>query len=422
LSAAADADDLLRSDGIFVTRHRFTQTLSLDANGLLTDEGDGLGLHFLSRITTDFQRRVRVDSQDTREQEAVDLAVTLAYLTIQPVEGLDLTAGRLLDFGPLPALDLDGLRLNVRSTAGLTGSITGGREVRFDRSDLDIALFDETGGRFDYFDDTESAPDWLGQVDVGWAGRSARASFGHRLRFRDHDLSGQRSGLAVWGRTGLLASSFRGDFNHLMGSPDQLNADASITSGEGGPNLVIGWRYSRPVFDIGSIFNVFDIAPSVTWRMGVDLSPHAGSTLWANVGHRSFEVGGRTPWLGVFGNGGEPTAVNATIGGRFPASPTLRLGGSVDADAGYGGTLLAWNSSAVWHPAAHPARVGLRLRYLYNEDDTDLFVDELLATRLLIGHPLSSFGEMALVFEHVTESFRSPRLRLMVMFDFDVAL
>ncbi|MBN1946221.1 MAG: hypothetical protein JW797_11130 [Bradymonadales bacterium] len=421
MESAGDADELTRSDLDGLVRRRFSQSLFFSGTHLLTEESNSLEILFRGRADTDFARLVDERSRDPREREAIGFELQMAYLRYAPTDSISLRAGRLFVLGPLPAVDLDGLALQINGFHGWSGQVGLGREVRYGQSRVDGGAFDALGPRWSYFDDPREETTWLTQADLGWSGGPVTARGGHRVGWRHGDRVSQLTSLVGRLVLGGWDGTLRGTFNHLMERPDRLEARVTIPLDVLSTRLRLGYSYLRPWFDGDSIFNVFPMSPHVCWQAGAETRLSQRTELWVGGHQRVYALQEEIPWLG----GLDPAADTYSSGGEFnlyaQLLPVLHVRGTFSGETGYGGTLLSTEAAASWQVVPQRLELGARLRHFYLSDpDFSGTREHQGAARLRGAFRLSSFGDLAVTLEGVSNFRTTVAFRAMALATFDL--
>jgi hypothetical protein len=396
---------------VLLNRRRFVQTLDLDAWGLLAAPVDpghpertpppAADLYVTSalRIQHDFGDWVggtvdySVAGVPGREpaHEAVpelgadrlQLDVPFAYLGGRRVFGwLDFKLGRQLELDPLDWYALDGLMLRAHlPVAGLAIEVHGGGVGR-DASLWASARHDPDGTSTTGCERIESIgagwipADGCAQRDVRMPGFGAalvvapssrlqmRVAYRRSMSDTASTFGPAASGWGVnqelvtgWMRLslagGLVAPHWGVRENLALGQIDE--AHAGVRLGGATHALTPEVAYSRPSFDLDSIWNVFVTMPVTDFRATYEAWPWAGrwrahvrgslrrydttgedapGASWARAVAAGVRYGGGRGWLRVdgFAEGGEGGRLaGVDLSGRMPAGRTLLIEGRATA-------------------------------------------------------------------------------------------
>lgn len=432
LTSAADADELVRSDYTLLARQRLVSWLTIRGHRLFGQgsewaERDALRFVLDGRLETDFSRRVLATSEDVREREAVDLVLQRAYLHVSPVEELTIRLGRLLVHHPVSSMDIDGFSFLVSSDplgeGGWTwnGQLDLGREIRLETLGLSSDLFDLPGSRWNAFSDEQPESTWVSQASFGLTNRRFALALGHQLRLRHDDLIGHSSGFGAHLNLVPIAAHLRACLDHVRGDPTRMDATVSAPIGVLDSTLHLGWRLNRPTFDGDSIFNVFNLSPSVRWRLVWELQPNP-DLRFSLAGHLTgYETQGDTPWLGGLHGSAEETAAGGTSQAWLQLLPTLLLNVNLSIESGTKGLFVFENVGTQWNVSPQSLSLALTVRHTYREaESASRWHGHQLGGRVEGSFQLSSFGNAALWTEVVDDFRFGPVLSAMAVVQFDL--
>lgn len=290
----AEASQMPRSDGELAARRLFSQGLTLSAYDLLGDRSGSLNAFVDLRYTTDFglSASMRQDPQFADDWNRAALRV--GYLTWQPVDGVELRAGRQWSRGPLSVRDFDGLRLRLapRLDATTRAHLVGwiGRDVQWTTADYNTDDFDVQGipaearrpgpfgARSGYTAGVRLGMNWErgGGIDLAWR-RRWRPTEGLELpeEFRREAgptiVGSERLGIAARAvphrRFNVSASAA---YHTLLETVDRARFDVAWRLPRMPATVTLGGEHRHPWFDASSIFNLFGARPHQggfgTWR------------------------------------------------------------------------------------------------------------------------------------------------------------
>ena len=432
LTSAADADELVRSDYSSLVRQRLVSWLTIRGHRLFGQgsewaERDAMRFVLDGRLETDFSRRVLATSEDVREHEAVDLVLQRAYLHVSPVEALTLRLGRLLVHHPVSPMDIDGFSFLVSSEplgeGGWTwnGQLDLGREVRLETLGLGSDLFDLPGSRWRTFSDEEPQSTWVSQASFGLANHHLALALGHQLRLRHDDLIGHFTGFGAHLDLVPVVAHLRACLDHVRGEPTRMDATVSVPINVLDSSVHLGWHLSRPTFDGDSIFNVFNLSPSVRWRLVWEFQPHP-DLRFSLAGHLTgYETQGDTAWLGGLDGSAEETAAGGTSQAWLQLVPALLLNLNIGIESGTSGLFVFENIGTQWNVSPQSLSLAFAIRHTYREaDNASRWHGHQLGGRVEGSFQLSSFGRAALWTEVVDDFRIGPVLSAMALVQFDL--
>ena len=266
---AARATQSLRSDTTFAAPRVWSQSLTLSAYDLRGVGDNTLNARVSLRYATDFALASRLRADPLFDARFNDLSLDLAFLQWQPLDGLELTAGRQWYFSALGINDFDGLAISLRVPDGDWRpflSLAAGRNVQRGLTPWDPAAWDIQG----------LPPNEVALSDdpfhlVG----AARAGVVHRDQQRIElaiEQFQRRSPLSTdWITTRRLGAAARlapredftlstaASFHSAVQGLDRFQIDAAFRRGKG--FFSTGLDHRHPVFDSRSIFNLFGASP-----------------------------------------------------------------------------------------------------------------------------------------------------------------
>jgi hypothetical protein len=335
----------------------FTQGLSISAYDLLDDKSGSLNAYADAYYTTDFgigaARRNRAQFED--DWNAATLRV--GYITWQPIDAVQLRAGRQTSLGPLAATDFDGLRLRLSpSLDGNTRALLGGyagRDVEWTSTNFDVDTHDVQGipasarlkGPF------SEASGWVagGKLGVRWGDRrrTGGVTFSYRRRWRassaalapgaeplaedqDRWIGSERFGVAADATPHRrLNVSAQATYHTLLQAIDRAGLDLAWDVPGLESTAALGVEHRRPWFHASSIFNLFGA------------QPHQGVwgqwELEADQLHTEFEARG---WGRIYY--GHAAGNRPLLPGEFPDLQERRWGGAL------GHTTEVFGRSRLW--------------------------------------------------------------------------
>lgn len=134
------------------------------------------------------------------------------------------------------------------------------------------------------------------------------------------------------------------DYDFALGRFGKSHLTLSLPLAERRVRLEATARRYLPYFELWTIWGLFDPAAYHEGRLRVAWSPSSDFTAWGEGGYRSYEDTNTSPLLGPL----EDDAIRAAVGGRWSASPSVRLEGTYRLERGAGAFLSSGEASVDW--------------------------------------------------------------------------
>lgn len=294
---AARATQHLRSDTRLAARRVLSQSLTLSAYDLRDNQTGDLNARIGIRYSTDLGLEQRFREDPLFDARFNDLSLDVAYLEYEPIEGLEITAGRQWHRSPLGVADFDGVAVDVTSTtAGWRpfAGIAAGRDVQRGLTPFDPGAWDVQGLPPNESAVTDDPFHWMTAANAGLArDRDHRVQISARQHRRpraddpDQTATTHRAGAtATVQPTDPLTVTTTASYHSVVGGLDRARIDVARRIDPG--VVSAGLDHRRPVFDSGSIFNVFGARPHrsgyATWRRPFDrISTTTELRAWARL-------------------------------------------------------------------------------------------------------------------------------------------
>ena len=363
--------------GRALSRRRLVQ--DLDLAGFEVVPGEDAGLSLQIRVDADFAvNDAELGALDDAARDRLQLLAARFHWSGLAGGRLDVEAGRLtaqdavgfwrFDGGkvtvrPLPWLSVaafGGLRVTGSSWLGSSAFAPDGtRESDRRRIAAGVSLCSLSptapGGCADATLD-DPAPTWGGRVELGRPGATgAGAALEYRRTTRAGSLVEDRLGAGARLRVGSFGADAGGEVDLYVRRLSELRAGLRWAATPG-LEVTAEAIHSHPTFEAGSLWNLFDTAPTREARLRADLATGGGSArAWAAAGVKRYDA---TAWTReLFGDGGGWEPFGA-LGGSLVLDRT-RLSADVSVRGGTEGT-QGW-ASAVARQAVG-AWVGLEAR------------------------------------------------------------
>ncbi len=268
--SAARATQHLRSDQQLAAPRVLSQSLTLSAYNLRDTEQGDFDARISIRYSTDLGLNARFRQDPLFDSRWNDLSLDIAYLRWHPVDGLQVTAGRQWHRGPLGIADFDGLAVSWESPGDgwrPFADVAAGRDVQRGLTPWDPGAWDVQGLPPNESAVTADPWHWLTAANAGLRrGRDHRAQLSatHHRRPRADD-PGETAPTTRLGATATtvpydpMTVTTTASYHSVIGRIDRARLDVAHRIGDG--VVSTGLDHRRPVFDSGSIFNLFGAQP-----------------------------------------------------------------------------------------------------------------------------------------------------------------
>lgn len=429
--------------GLFLTRRRVTERLTLRADRILPREesagydGPRLSLAMIMRINADFglQRREILPGNELWYVPGYDpyaLDLMLAELRVRGLfsDTTDLRAGRIITLDPTGFSALDGLEVSLRLPWHLRLWVQTGAEVvagqrlssgTFDTDGVLLMRRDEL--REDQHEEFGSPPARVvvgagaSVTDLGWLAVD--------LAYRQGIVVGDGDSRSSYQRLAGAAAVSRGPFRgELVVSGDFALAALDEVSLELGLRplswlrLELAGSYTAPVFDVDSIFAAFWSDPSLDLDLSVEFRPLEALILG---------VSGQVSQAGFMSLSGEVFDAEGLRGGATVFGALrwrwmlAELRGRLR--MGYGGERIGATARFLARLPGQPLAFDFRGTVLALRDDlppaeTDMTLGYVIGARYRLSHDAALLAE----FEHNRSEILGQQFRFLVMLDLGVWL
>lgn len=306
----------------------FYQSLSLSAYDALGDGSQSLDLHVDFRYFTDFGLESRLRENPWVDRDWNEVQLNQAWVTWRPFERTQGRFGRQFVIDALGMRDFDGVSLRVRprlSTAvDAHLEVWGGGDVQFETGDLDADHYDVQGLPADS-DFARDSTAWIGGARAGLSWNRASAELAYYRRqyqlelqdeFDDDVLGEERVGAAASGVIGDYVNiAVQGSYHTLLDDVDRAGMQLAAYVKPTGGVASTGIEHAVPIFDSGSIFNLFGANPHqgawLAYRQPVEsIATSFELRGWGRLLHGDFDAAD-------FGQAPEDaTALGAALGHR----------------------------------------------------------------------------------------------------------
>ncbi len=294
---AARATQHLRSDTTFATRRVLSQSLTLSAYDLRDNQTGDLNARLGIRYSTDLGVAPRLRQDPLFDARWNDISLDIAYLEYQPIDAVQITAGRQWHQSPLGIADFDGVAVDWRLPGDgwqPFAGVAAGRDVQRGLTPFDPGAFDVQGLPPNETVVTDDPWHWMGAANAGIRhGREHRVEVvgRHQRRPRADDATetATTNHVAATATTAPFEPftiTALGSYHSLVHQVDRARVDAAHRFDPG--VVSAGVDHRRPVFDSASIFNIFGAQPHrsgyLTYRHPVEaLAAVAEARVWTRL-------------------------------------------------------------------------------------------------------------------------------------------
>lgn len=266
--SSARATQWMRSDGTLAAPRVWSQSLTLAAYDL-QDRGDGsLNGRVSLRYLTDFSLAQRFRADPLYASRFNDLTLDIALVQWRATESLEVILGRQWVTSALGINDMDGLALHFRYDSGTLRpffAISVGRDVAQGLTPFDSSSWDVQGIPVNERA-LESAPWHLvssirGGAQIGTSNRIeiAAEQFQRPERNSSWIYTRRVGAFGTFAPRDDLVLTTSGSVHSQIGTVDRFQAQGFYHRNES--YLSIGVDHRKPIFDAGSIFNLFGAQP-----------------------------------------------------------------------------------------------------------------------------------------------------------------
>lgn len=424
---------MLRSDGTVDAGRVFGQRLAVHAFDALGTQDGSLNVHAAFRFWNDFGLVDRLKDDHVADMYWSQTVLESAYVDWRPVPWMFGRLGRHTRMDALGARDVDGVswRLTPRLGPGVRGlvEVWAGQDVLYESSPFSGDFWDVQGVA-----EGSAAADAAWSVSYGGRAGISHADAGMELAWLRRSygspqvsyLGEERFGLSAHGQisrtTNVVANA---SYHTLLEDVDR--ARLILTSDPFGTHTVWTGGVERviPVFDSGSIFNVFGAQPFEGAWVSVEQGFDAiATTVDARFFGRIYEGDQDLVDLGegaadatTYGVGaGHRTDVDA-LGRVWTLRSVATYSDSVD--GAYGGRRILCQSH-LRVPATRRLALDARGLYLHARPQNARYPDGWGVTGVLGAVLGTELGELSAAFESSHTTFQGQNVQLMVAFDAQV--